>query len=100
MGTKSSSQSPSGLVSAGRGEILRSERHESATVDELTTYTDLPSGNGRGAATVSREYIAVRVQGPSGDRLCVAHRPWMSLDEARRMAAAVFELASEGGQHG
>lgn len=64
-------------------------------MDELTTYTDLPSGDGRGGATVSREYIVLRVDGPGGRRLCVAHRPWMSLDEARRMAAAVFELAGE-----
>ena len=66
-----------------------------ADTRELTTYTDLPSGNGRGAATVSSDYIAVRIDGPGGRRLCVAHRSWMSLTEARRMAAAVFELASE-----
>lgn len=64
--------------------------------DELTTYTDLPSGNGRGAVTASLDYAVVRIAGPGGDRICVAHRDWMGLDEARRMAAAVFELASEG----
>jgi hypothetical protein len=57
---------------------------------ELTQYAILPGGQ-RGGVTVSEYYIAVRVE----DRVCVAHRRWMTLAEARAMAAAVFELASE-----
>lgn len=64
-------------------------------MDELTQHADLPGGQhaaftvGRSAS--GREYGVVRVEG----RLCFAPGGWMDLDTARRLAAAVFEMAEE-----
>lgn len=57
-------------------------------IESLTQHTDLPSGQ-HAAVTCAHTHIAVRIE----DRVCVAHRPWMSLAEARAVAADLFELA-------
>lgn len=57
---------------------------------ELTQTATLPGGK-PAAVTVADDYIVVRVE----QRLCVAHHNWMDLDQARRFAAAVFEMADD-----
>jgi hypothetical protein len=59
-------------------------------MESLTQHTVLPDGQ-HAAVTCAHTHIAVRVEG----RVCVAHRDWMSLDEARAVAADLFDLAGE-----
>lgn len=54
-------------------------------------------GGGVPAAVIAgdvgaQEYLLVRAD----DRVCVVHSPWMELDTARAVGAALFELAAEG----
>lgn len=59
------------------------------TLDAITVSTSLPQSGERVRAVVDHDHIAVRV----GDRMCVAHRNWMSPEQAIAMAKAVLELA-------
>ena len=60
-------------------------------IESLTQHTDLPGGQHAAVTDHERGHIVGRVE----DRVCVAHRAWMSLDEARAVAADLFELAGD-----
>lgn len=70
---------------------LRPRSREAPVIESLTQHTDLPSGQHAAVTVADRGHIAVRIE----DRVCVAHRPWMTLAEARAVAADLFELAGE-----
>ena len=45
------------------------------------------------AADLSADVLTLRV----GERVCVVHPRWMSLEQARRVAAALLNVAPVGG---
>lgn len=57
----------------------------------VTLGGELPHGGQEFSASVSGDEIAVRV----GDLICVAHKRWMTRDEARHMADALLAVAAD-----